>query len=196
MIKKKNKVIALTGGIGSGKSTALEIIKNAGFNTVSSDQIVRELYQKNSIKRKLKRLFPDAVFGKFFLSIDKKKIAERVFFAKDAHKRLTDLITPIVFKEIFKRAKRVRGTLFAEVPLLFECNSADAFDSVVVIVRSKSQRVNAVKERSNLSEEEILARMENQIDYDNADFSKYVVIENDGNFAALKNKIEEYLKTV
>lgn len=193
---KKTKVIALTGGIGSGKSTALKIIKNAGFQTVSSDEMVTLLYQKNSVKRKLKKLFPDAVSGRVFLSIDRKKIAEKVFFDKALHKKLTDFVTPLVFNEIFKVARKVKGVLFAEVPLLFECNYQNAFDGVIVITREKSARIEAVKTRSNLTKQEILARMENQIDYEKQDFSGFVVIENDGDFVSLKNKLEKFLKTI
>ncbi|MBO7345680.1 MAG: dephospho-CoA kinase, partial [Clostridia bacterium] len=164
--------------------------------TVSSDEMVTSLYQKNSVKRKLKKLFPDAVSGCFSLSIDRKKIAEKVFFDKALHKKLTDLVTPLVFNEIFKVAKKVNGVLFAEVPLLFECNYQNAFDGVVVIAREKSARIEAVKARSKLTEQEILARMENQIDYEKQDFSNFVVIENNGDVEKLTLAISEYLKTI
>ena len=69
-----NKLIAITGGIGSGKSFALSILKNEGFITLSSDIITAELYEKRKIKLILKKMFPSAVKGLFNLKIDRKEI--------------------------------------------------------------------------------------------------------------------------
>lgn len=182
------KLIALTGGIGCGKSTALKIIADAGYKTFSSDAIVSELYQKKEIRKKLKPLFPDAVIGDEFL-LDKKKIAAVVFTDKEKHTALTELITPMVIAEIFRRSVSLSGKVFVEVPLLFECEFNDMFDGVVVITRSKSERIKSVMARSNLTEKEVLERINNQFDYDNADLKNYTVIENESGIEELKTKL-------
>ena len=82
-----------------------------------------------------------------------------------------------------------------EVPLLFERGFAQNFDKIIVITRAKEERINSVKERSHLSEEEILSRIDKQIDYDKFDFTPYIVIKNDGTkedlAAAVIKAIEE-----
>ena len=77
------------------------------------------------------------------------------------------------------------GVAIVEVPLLFENNVQSAFDKVIVITRDKAERIAAVKKRSDLSEEEILSRINKQIDYDNVDLSAFAVIKNDGEVSDL-----------
>ncbi len=190
----EKKLIALTGGIGSGKSTALKILKDLGFNTLSSDQIVTELYEKEQVRRLLKPLFPDAVTGENF-TLDRKKIAEQAFSNTRKHAHLTDLITPMVMAEIIKRTSDDQ-VYFVEVPLLFECEFADLFDAVLIIVRDKEHRIRSVIERSNLSREQIISRMNMQFDYDNADLSTYTLVGNDGDENELRNKLIDFTKTL
>ena len=89
---KKAKIIALTGGIGSGKTSALDVLSTAGYPVLSSDEIVHELYEKRSVKKLLKSFFPDAVKGFINLKIDKRRIAELAFSNKALHKKLTDTV--------------------------------------------------------------------------------------------------------
>ena len=185
----KNKVIALTGGIGSGKSTVLSILENARYRTLSSDKIVAELYQKRSVKKILKRLFPSAVSGFINLKIDRKKISEIVFNNSDMHKKLTDAITPLVLKEILSRTKNSVQPVFVEVPLLFECGYEKYFDAVIVVTRPLADRIQSVKNRSSLTEEQIMARINKQTDYQTKDLKDYLVIVNDGDLSALNEKV-------
>ncbi len=191
----KNKhLIAITGGIGSGKSLALSALSKKGYLVLSSDKIVSELYEKRKIKLLLKTLFPTAVTGRIKLNIDRKIISDYVFNNSDMLKKLTDLITPLVMEEILKRYKKAKTTVFAEVPLLFECGFEKYFDQVIVIFRDKKARIDSVKRRSNLSEEQIESRMNAQFDYDNSDLSNYIVIKNDGTETDLEQKVLDIAK--
>lgn len=172
------KIFAITGGIGSGKSFVLSVLKKVGYYTLSSDVIVSELYQKNSVKAKLKKIFPNAVSGVFNLKLDKAVIANTVFSDKEKHFCLTSTITPLVLKEIKKRTKRLSGLIFVEVPLLFECNYQNEFDGVIVVKRVLTERVKSVINRSNLTKEQVLERISKQVDYDNIDLTNYIVLEN------------------
>ena len=189
------KKIAITGGIGSGKSSVLEILKNQGYVVMSSDAIVSDLYKKRRVRKMLKELFPEAVTG-FMLKIDRKEIARQVFSDVVKHKLLTDLITPLVIEEIFKRAQKLKKTCFVEVPLLFECEYAEYFDDVWVVTRDKEQRIESVMARSNLTREQVEARMKKQVNYDTLDLSNYTVIENNNNLIALEDAICKLLKNL
>ena len=192
----KKTVTAVTGGIGSGKSTALEILSNAGYEVLSSDKIVHELYEKRSVKKILKSIFPDAVSGVIKLKLNKKRVAELAFSNKALHKKLTDAITPLVLKEILYRTKDATGKIFVEVPLLFECGYQGYFDKVLVVTRDKVKRIESVKTRSNLTEQEIIARMKDQVDYDALDLSPFITINNDGDFSSLKEKVLSFAKSL
>ena len=188
----KKTVTAVTGGIGSGKSTALEILSNAGYEVLSSDKIVHELYEKRSVKKILKSIFPDAVSGVIKLKLNKKRVAELAFSNKALHKKLT----PLVLKEILYRTKDATGKIFVEVPLLFECGYQGYFDKVLVVTRDKVKRIESVKTRSNLTEQEIIARMKDQVDYDAFDLTPFITINNDGDFSSLKEKVLSFAKSL
>ena len=184
---QEKKLIALTGGIGSGKSTALQILGELGYKTLTSDKIVSELYEKKEVRQLLKHMFPDAVLGEDLI-LDRKKIAKEVFSNKQKHQALTQLITPMVMAEIIKRTTGDE-LCFVEVPLLFECGFEDFFDGVFVITRPLNQRIQSVMSRSSLTKEQVLARINNQFDYESADLTPFIIIENGGSTEELKQKI-------
>lgn len=191
----KNKKIAITGGIGSGKSTVSKFLVELGYTVLSCDKIVSDLYEKRKIKLLLKKIFPDAVKGFFNPKIDRVKIASSAFSDKDLHSLLTLTITPLVMKEVEKKCQKLSGVIFVEVPLLFECNYQNFFDAVLVVKRDKRARIDSVKSRSNLTEQQIIERINNQVDYDTIDLSPYTVIIND-DINALKDKIQSAINNL
>lgn len=195
-MKNSIKAIAVTGGIGSGKSLALSVLKNNGYKVLSSDEIVVKLYKKKSVLKKVKALFPSVVKGKLFLSLDKVALSNEVFFDCAKHKALTDLITPLVFEHIKRRIKRAKQNLFIEIPLLFECGCQKDFDNVIVITRPLKDRIESVKKRSNLTEEQILARIKKQVNYDELDLTSYIVIENVGAVDTFRDRVLSVAKSI
>lgn len=173
-------IIGLTGGIGSGKSTALCALNEHGYKTISCDDIVRELYRKRKVLKTLRTVFPTAIKGRIKLSADKKEIARIVFSDKDKYDFLNTYLTNEAFSIAMVRAKKSKGTVIVEVPLLFENDFQKYFDKVIVITREKGARIDSVKERSTLSTDEITARISAQVDYDSLDLSPFTVIKNDG----------------
>jgi dephospho-CoA kinase len=141
-------------------------------------------------------MFPIAVKGFFNPKIDRSKISEIVFNNKEKLEQLTATITPLVVAEIQKRAKKVKENLFVEVPILFERGYQNQFDKVIIITRAMEDRINSVKIRSNLSKEQVLDRIKNQFDYENADLSPYFSIQNDGSAEVLKQKLLDAIKNI
>ncbi|MBR5900598.1 MAG: dephospho-CoA kinase [Clostridia bacterium] len=186
-MKKSPYFIAVTGGIGSGKSAVIDCAKRLGFNTLSCDDLTDETYKKCKVKRYLKKNFKHAVKGVIIKKPVKSEIAKTVFKDREKLKNLTNFLAPIILAECLKRAKKMGGTVFIEVPLLFECNKADCFNSVIVVVRELEDRIKSVMERSNLSKEEVIDRINAQFDYDSADLTDYVVIKNDGDLENLNS---------
>ncbi len=189
-----HKKIAITGGIGSGKSLAVNTLKNAGYITLSSDNIVSELYEKASVRKLVKEIFPTAVSDAPDYIIDRKAVSAIAFSDEAKHKLLTDTITPLVIKEIEKRAKENSGVTIVEVPLLFECGYEKLFDKVLVVTRPKEDRIKSVIERSNLTREQVLSRMASQVDYSSIDLSPYTIIENNGDIESFKLKVLSAVK--
>ena len=187
---KKVRKIALTGGIGSGKTTALNTLRENGFAVFSCDEISHKFSDRRSVKKQMKKLFPQAVKGKIFIKVDRKKVAEEVFNDKEKLEKLNNLLHPLILKELLKKASRCgEKVAFIEVPLLFESGYEKYFDGVIIINRNIKERIDSVKIRSKLTEEEIIARMNNQADYENMDLSTYTVIKNEGNLVAFKKSV-------
>ena len=80
--------------------------------------------------------------------------------------------------------------------MLFEYGYQDRFDEIIVITRPKKERIESVKTRSKLTEEQVLERINNQIDYENTDLSKYTILVNDGDQNTLNEKILFLAKTI
>lgn len=193
---QNNIKVAVTGGIGSGKSTVISLIKEMGYPVISCDEITAELYKKQTVLRKLKRLFPTAINGIIKLKADKSKISRIVFNDKAKRKELNDLLMPLILKELFIKLNNEKGVVFAEVPLLYETNLQDEFDQIFVITRDKTQRVKSVICRSNLTEQQVIERINAQFDYDNFTPTREIVIENDGEINSLKEKIAAAVEKV
>ena len=91
-----------------------------------------------------------------------------------------------------------KGIYFCEVPLLFEGSFEKLFDGIIVVLRDKQSRVNAVSKRDNLSQSDVLLRISNQVDYDNMNFEKYYVIHNTADIQSLREQtikiIEKLIK--
>ena len=191
------KIIAITGGIGSGKTEVSHILKRAGYKVVSCDEITAGLYKSRKIKKSLAEIFPLAVSGKIIIKVDKKKIAEQTFSDGGKRARLNALLHPVIISNAVKKAKRGGGRLaFVEIPLLFETDSARFFDGVIVVKRDIKERIKAVTVRSALTEEEVLKRINSQFDYDGADLSDYITVENDGDICKLESETLKAVKKI
>ncbi len=180
--------IAITGGIGSGKTVAVSALKKAGIKVVNCDEVVKELYKNRAFLKELKKIFPDEIKGRIFLKADKKKIAEKAFSDDKVYKLLTETVTERALSVALSRAEK-NDLSVVEVPLLFETKAEKYFDRVIVIKRDLKDRIESVKKRSNLSEEEITARIKAQFDYEKKDLSRYIVLENDKGKEELAEKV-------
>ena len=141
----KIKKIAITGGIGSGKSTVLQYLKEKSYIVFSCDEIYRDLSNTYEFIEKLKKLFPDAIVdGK----LDRKKLSNIVFKDKEELLKLNRLTHPLIMEKLlYEMEKASSGVVFAEVPLLFEGNYQTKFDYVIVVVRDLNDRIEAIKLR-------------------------------------------------
>jgi dephospho-CoA kinase len=161
--------VAITGGIGAGKSEALSSFARHGAAVVSSDEIVHELLRHDEVKDAVvERLGPEVLAADG--SLDRAAMAAVVFADPDALARLEALLHPLVSAEYMRwreqlaalpDAPRVCAT---EVPLLYEVGSDAHFDKVVVITapddvrRDRSEATIGQREGRFLGEDEKVAR--------------------------------------
>ena len=185
--------IAVTGGIGSGKSAVCRILKERGYPVFSCDEINRTLLSEKSYLDGLCALFPACVKdGK----LNKAALSALVFSDKEALKTLNAYAHPRISERLRREMEGTEKTCFAEVPLLFESGMTKQFDGAIVVLRNKEERIRAVVARDGLTAEQAKARMKQQFDYDCPLPDGCLAIENDGDEAALCNKVDEVLEAL
>ena len=150
------KTIAVTGGIGSGKSTFCSKLKEKGFKIHSSDEQVAKIY-KNPEKKFVTYLrtigLSKSISKK---NIDKKIISKIIFENKQIRKKLELYIFKIVRKKrsdfIKKEKQKKTKLIFIDIPLLFENNLEKQFNKVISIIASKRVRLKRLKKTRNMTE--------------------------------------------
>lgn len=190
---KPNKVIALTGGIGSGKSKVAQILQSEGCFVLDCDQITKQLYQKQGVLD----MIADN-FGKNFVvggKLDVKNFAAQVFADGAQVQKLNGLMHPLIFAEMDRQiAESGQKTVFVQIPLLFETGAQDRFDEVWLITAPESVRVRRVKARDGIDEEQIKNRIKNQMsDEKKAEFA-HTIINNDGDEQKLSAAVKDCVK--
>ena len=185
---KRNKLyVAVTGGIGSGKTTVLKILKDLGYPAVSADAEAREIYGDEEILEKVRALFP-ACFENGILR--REKLAAFVFSDVKLLQKLNEITHPVIMQKVFQAMDRAESKIvFAEIPLLFEGNYQSLFDKVIVVMRDMEDRIRAVAERDGLSRTQILARIKKQCNYEKNYFLGHTVIYNNGDISSLKEQV-------
>lgn len=188
-MKQSKRYIAVTGGIGSGKSTVARLIGAMGYPVFSADAAARDIYSDPCVLAEVRRRFPACIRDG---EVDRKALADVVFSDKAALRALDSITHPAIMRRLWDAMRAAQGRLvFAEVPLLLEGGYEDAFDGVIVVRRPREERIRAVIERDGLTREEVLSRMKNQFDYEKNPLNGHTVIENDGDVAALKAAVEQ-----
>ncbi len=148
----KPRVLGLTGGIGSGKSAALEAFSRLGAAVLSSDAVVHACYEDPEIVARVRERFGDDVIATDG-SVDRPRLGEAIFGDDDARRFLEGLIHPRVglARERWREQESARDPrpplLVCEVPLLFEVGLENTFDAVVTVTASEDVRRRRVEER-------------------------------------------------
>ena len=185
--------IAVTGGIGSGKSAVCRILKERGYPVFSCDEINRTLLSEKSYLDGLCALFPACVKDE---KLNKTALSALVFSDKEALKTLNAYAHPRIAERLRRDMEGAEKTCFAEVPLLFESGMTKRFDGAIVVLRNKEERIRAVVARDGLTAEQAKARMKQQFDYDGPLPDGCLAIENDGDETALCNKVDDVLEAL
>lgn len=181
--------VAVTGGIGAGKSEFMRAVKELGIRTYSADEINAELLRDKRYIEKLSAAFPFAVKdGK----VDKAALREEVFSNAKKRKTLNALAHP----EIRRKIEEITGDAVVEVPLLFESGMTDLFDRVIVVTAGEDARINRIVSTRNISKDLAKNIIKNQAtDDERIKRADYVAI-NDGTRKDLYEQAKNIIKRI
>jgi dephospho-CoA kinase len=188
--------VGLTGGIGCGKSTVVGLFKQAGWQTIESDAIVRTLLADEvDVQSRLRERWGAAVFGEDG-SVDRKAVAKRVFSDPEALKWLEDLLHPLV-RERWEAAVAggSPGHWLVEIPLLFEKRLETRFD-LTVCVESPPDVVENRMVARGYTEAEIAQRRERQMPLEEKIKRADHLISNAGSLEFLKQQTTRFIAQI
>lgn len=182
--------IALTGGIGSGKSLAGEFFQELGAVVIDSDQLARDVIERGTegFDEVLSR-FGDEVLDDG--EINRSKLSEIVFKDENARRDLEEIIHPKVRELATKIAARVPsdGVVINQIPLLFETKGANRFDFVITISANLEVRKARLAERG-LKSYEIERRISAQVTDEERESIANCVIKNEGSIDDLERAVQ------
>ena len=157
-----SKIIGLTGGIGSGKTTVANMFSELGVPVYIADIEAKKLMSRSKIiKRKLIKLFGEDVYLED--KLNKPLIAQKIFNDKDLLEKMNAIVHPKVATH-FKRwvAKQTAPYVIKEAAILFENNNYVHCDAIILVVADEDTRIQRVIKRDNTSKKQIKAIIGNQ----------------------------------
>ena len=188
-IAKKIKV-AITGNIGSGKSTFTKFLFESGYPVILADDISKEILAGDPVVKVqvIKEFGADSFQGS---KINKKYIADRIFSDPKKLKKINSILHPRVRKRIDFLSEdyfKTNDIVFVEAALIFESKIENMYDYVVLITSDINIRMKRSTMHKKLSKEEFLKRDSNQMNDKSKMKKADFIFINDGSKAELKKK--------
>ncbi len=188
----------LTGSIASGKSSVLKIIAEEGYNTISADDVVKELYKDEEFLRSFKK-----EIGEKFFTIDKKldkdKLRETLFKDISLKNRVEAFVHPLVYEKI--KEMLLDGFNFIEVPMFFEAreyflDSKIEIKGIIFVNIDKKIQVSRLMHRNKISEKETIAMIDTRITSEEKIKASNYIINNNASEDDLKREVLKTLERI
>lgn len=192
------KIIGLTGGIGSGKSTASAYLRKKGCIIIDADEMSRKMTEKGSkALDEIRSAFGDEYFFEDG-GLDRKKMAATVFSVPEKKQLLEGIITQAVIKKTLEEIAALRkseesGIAVLDAPLLFEFDMQKYTDETWLVSADRDVITARVKARDNMSDEEVSRRISNQMPADRKEQLADRIIDNSADIAHLYAQLDKLL---
>ena len=183
-------IVGLTGGIGSGKSVAGDFFIELGIDVIDADHVSKNILDDNE---SAKKLFLEH-FGEKFIdknnNVDRALLRDEIFKNEDKKEALESIIHPLVREEIFNFIENSNSVYkIIMVPLIYETNSQDFYDKIVVVDCKEENQIIRASKRDNKTKNDIINIMKNQASSDERMSIADEVIKNDSSLDDLKRQV-------
>ncbi|SHG18503.1 dephospho-CoA kinase [Flavobacterium fluvii] len=187
------KIIGLTGGIGSGKTTIANHFMTAGIPVYIADDEARKIMQSAAIIEEIQKTFGSAIFENGILN--RQRLAEIVFNNPDKLKLLNGIVHPAVKKHFDNWILKYKDSPFViyEAAILFESGSYKNCDKIITVTAPLESRIQRVIQRDNTTRENVLKRINMQWD-DNQRIAKSDFIVENIDSKITESEVDEILK--
>ena len=200
-------VIGLTGGIGTGKSTVSQILRNKGFSVIDLDVISHKVIEFPSVVEKIVKNFGKEVLennennNDGNRTVSREKLGKIIFSNREKRFTLNSIMHPEILRIMHKKIlecesknEKENKIIFVEIQLLFEVQWEKEFDYILLVAAKRDIQVRRVLERDKRSEKEAWDIINSQMSLDEKRGKSDFVIENDGNIDDLNREVDKFLK--
>jgi dephospho-CoA kinase len=187
------RIVAVTGGIGSGQSSVCAVLAGQGCKVIDVDLRARQIIEKDTaLQQELRRSFGNDIFDEQG-QLKRRLLASLVFSDSEKTRRLNRLVHPRMVAEIIEEMEDARFSqryplVIVDAALIFELNMEKMFEAVIVVHADLENRIRRVMNRDGQSRAEIMARVQQQIPLEDKIRWATYEVDNNGSLEDLKKQ--------
>ncbi len=193
------KIIGITGGIASGKSTVVAEIQKYGYQVIDADKVVHELQEKGGkLYQTLVEWLGDGILQENG-DLDRKKLGQAIFGNKEMMAKSSTLQNDIIRQELAYRRDQLAQTenvFFMDIPLLIELDYMDWFDEIWLVFVDEKRQLDRLVLRNHYTRSEAQKRIASQMSTETKKVYADKLLDNRGDLQALKEQVDRLLKEV
>ena len=191
------KIVGLTGGISSGKSTVSSYLKQLKIPVIDADEVARKVVELNSQgAREIRKTFGSDVFEEDG-SLNRQKLGALIFSNAENRQKLDDLLQPLIkimiLDEIEEYRQKGETMIVLDLPLLFEKHYEKLCEEIIVVYVPRELQLERLMKRNQYTKQEALSRIDCQLSIEEKRKRATVLLDNQGTVQQLYQQVEQWL---
>ena len=191
------KIVGLTGGISSGKSTVSSYLKQLEIPIIDADEVARKVVEPNSQGAiEIRKTFGSDVFEEDG-SLNRQKLGALIFSNAENRQKLDDLLQPLIkimiLDEIEEHRQKGENMIVLDLPLLFEKQYEELCEEIIVVYIPKELQLERLMKRNQYTKQEALSRIDSQLSIEEKRKRATVLLDNQGTIQQLYQQVEQWL---
>lgn len=191
------KIVGLTGGISSGKSTVSSYLKQLKIPVIDADEVARKVVEPNSQGAiEIRKTFGSDVFEEDG-SLNRQRLGALIFSNAENRQKLDDLLQPLIkimiLDEIEEHRQKGENMIVLDLPLLFEKNYEELCEEIIVVYIPRELQLERLMRRNQYTKQEALSRIDSQLSIEEKRKRATVLLDNQGTIQQLYQQVEQWL---
>ena len=191
------KIVGLTGGISSGKSTVSSYLKQLKIPVIDADEVARKVVEPNSQGAiEIRKAFGSDVFEEDG-SLNRQKLGALIFSNAENRQKLDELLQPLIkimiLDEIEEYRQKGENMIVLDLPLLFEKHYEELCEEIIVVYVPEELQLERLMKRNQYTKQEALSRIDSQLSIEEKRKRATVLLDNQGTIQQLYHQVEQWL---
>ncbi|MBF0993339.1 MAG: dephospho-CoA kinase [Granulicatella sp.] len=191
------KIVGLTGGISSGKSTVSSYLKQLKIPVIDADEVARKVVEPNSQGAiEIRKAFGSDVFEEDG-SLNRQKLGALIFSNAENRQKLDDLLQPLIkimiLDEIEENRQQGKNMIVLDLPLLFEKQYEELCEEIIVVYIPRELQLERLMRRNQYTKQDALSRIDSQLSIEEKRKRATVLLDNQGTIQQLYHQVEQWL---